>query len=183
MKPHYLNLKSGLKLIIGIILLIVITDSSALADNQIGARTIESHKECPLCGMYPARYPEFQCQIIFKDLSYEAFDSPLGLLIYYLFQKEYDPKNRKIENIFFKDYIKNEWISANDTLFVVGTEIMGPMGIDFLPVSNKNDAKQLNDREKGSVIVSFADINQAFLLKAYQKDWVHHLGGLILSEK
>jgi copper chaperone NosL len=182
MKPHYLNLKSALKLIIGILLL-VLTDSSTMAENHIQAKTIEPHKECPLCGMYPARYPEFQCQIIFKDLSYEAFDSPLGLLIYYLFQKEYDPKNREIENVFFKDYIKNEWISADDTLFVVGTEIMGPMGIDFLPVGNKNDAKQLNTLEKGSVIVSFADINQAFLLKAYQKGWVHHLGGMILSEK
>jgi copper chaperone NosL len=183
MKHNDLILPYGLKIILGVFILLLWASTPAMAENQRQAKTIESHKECPLCGMVPARYPEFQCQIIFKDLSYEAFDSPLGLLIYYLFQEEYDPKNREIENIFFKDYIKNEWISAEETLFVVGTEVMGPMGIDFLPVTNQDSAKQLLDREKGSAIVGFSEINQAFLIKANQQDWVHHLAGMILSQK
>ena len=43
---------------------------------------IESHKKCPLCSMFPARYPKFNCQIVFKDSSYEAFDSAIGLMVY-----------------------------------------------------------------------------------------------------
>lgn len=178
-----MKLTFGLKKILTVLILLLWTLVPVMAGDHKQAKTIEPHKECPLCGMYPAKYPEFQCQIIFEDFSYEAFDSPLGLLIYYLFQKEYDPENRAIEYIFFRDYANHEWISADETLFVIGTEVMGPMGIDFLPVANKKDAQQLFDREKGSVMIGFSEINQAFLLKAYQQDWVHHLAGMVLSQK
>ncbi|MCP4146368.1 MAG: hypothetical protein GY757_01335, partial [bacterium] len=62
---------------------------------------IEVHKECPLCGMYPARYPQFNCQIVFTDGSYEAFDSAIGLVVYLLFPDNTEIKLKPIAKIYF----------------------------------------------------------------------------------
>ncbi len=115
-------------LILFLIVLMGVTSSVFAAP-----KNIEASKECPLCGMYPARYPEFNCQIIFKDVSYEAFDSAIGLLVYLLFPDKTGMKPKTVAEIYFKDYLKESWLEAGKTFFVTGSEIMGPWGSSFCP--------------------------------------------------
>ncbi len=144
---------------------------------------IESHKECPLCGMYPARYPQFNCQIVFKDGSYEAFDSAVGLLIYLHFPDHTEIEPKAISKIYFKDYLKESWLEADKTFFVSGTEVMGPMGIEFLPVDSEQAANELNKQEEGKDIVHFKKINQHYMIKAAHAGWLHFLAKkLVLNE-
>ncbi len=144
---------------------------------------IESNRQCPLCGMYPARYPQFNCQIVFKDGSYEPFDSAVGLLIYLLFPENTKIKPQPIANIYFKDYIKESWIDADKTFFVTGSEIMGPMGIEFLPVDSEQAAKELNKQEQGKDIIHFNKINQQYMTQAAENGWLHFLAKkLVLHE-
>ena len=67
---------------------------------------IESQKRCPVCSMYPARFPKFNCQIVFKDGSYEAFDNSIGLLVYLHFPDKTGIKIEPVAGIYFKDYLK-----------------------------------------------------------------------------
>ena len=136
---------------------------------------IESHKKCPLCGMYPARYPEFDCQIVFKDGSYEAFDSAVGLLVYLLFPDNTEIKLQPITKIYFKDYLKGSWLEAGKTFFVTGSEIMGPMGVEFLPIDSEQAAKELKKQEKGKDIIHFKKINRQYMIKAAKTGWLHFL--------
>ena len=136
---------------------------------------IEPHKECPLCGMYPARYPQFNCQIVFKDGSYEAFDSAIGLLVYLLFPDNTEIKLQSIANIYFKDYLKESWLEAGKTFFVTGSEIMGPMGVEFLPVDSEQAAKELKEQEQGKDIIHFNKISRPYMIKAAKAGWLHHL--------
>ncbi len=138
-------------------------------------RKIESHKECPLCGMYPARYPQFNCQIVFEDGSYEAFDSAIGLLVYLLFTDNTGIKLKPIAKIYFKDYLKESWLEAGKTFFVAGSEIMGPMGVEFLPVDSEQAAKELKKQEKGKDIIHFKKINRQYMIKAAKAGWLHFL--------
>jgi len=141
---------------------------------------IESHKECPLCGMYPARYPEFNCQIVFIDGSYEAFDSAIGLLVYLLFPDNTEIKLKPIAKIYFKDYLKESWLEAGKTFFVTGSEIMGPMGIEFLPVDSEQAAKGLKKQEKGKDIIHFKKLNRQYIIKAAKAGWLHFLAKKIV---
>ncbi len=141
---------------------------------------IKAHKECPLCGMYPALYPNFNCQIIFVDGSYEAFDSAVGLLIYLLFPNKIGIKSKSVSKIYFKDYLKESWLEANSTFFVTGSEVMGPMGTEFLPVDSKQAASELNKQEKGKDIIHFKAINQQYMIKAAQAGWLHFLAEKIV---
>ncbi|MCP4370455.1 MAG: hypothetical protein GY797_20440 [Deltaproteobacteria bacterium] len=141
---------------------------------------IESHKECPLCGMYPARYPEFNCQIVFEDGSYEAFDSAIGLLVYQLFPDNTGIQLKPIAKMYFKDYLKESWLEAGKTFFVTGSEIMGPMGVEFLPVDSEQAAKELKKHEKGKDIIHFKKINRQYMIKAAKAGWLHFLAKKIV---
>ena len=138
-------------------------------------REIESHKECPLCGMYPARYPQFNCQVVFKDGSYEAFDSAIGLLVYLHFPEKAGIKLQPVARTYFKDYIKESWLEAGKTFFVTGSEIMGPMGVEFLPVDSEQAAEELKKQEKGQDIIQFKKINRQYMIKAAKAGWLHYL--------
>jgi len=144
---------------------------------------VEAHRECPLCGMYPARYPQFNCQIVFKNGSYEAFDSAAGLLIYLLFPDNTGIKLQPVANIYFKDYLKEHWLEAGKTFFVTGSEIMGPMGIEFLPVDSMQAAEEIKTQEKGQNIIHFKEINRQYMIKAAKAGWLHFLAKkLVLNE-
>jgi len=145
-------------------------------------KKIEANKECPLCGMYPARYPEFNCQIVFKDGSYEAFDSAIGLLVYLLFPDKTGIKPKPVAEIYFKDYLKESWLEAGKTFFVTGSEIMGPMGIEFLPVDSEQAAKELKKEEKGEDIVHFKKINRQYMIRAAKAGWLHLLTKKLVLE-
>lgn len=156
-----------------ILFLIILLGMSTMGFSQ--PVKIEAHKECPLCGMYPARYPQFNCQIIFKDGRYEAFDSAIGLVVYLLFSENTGMPLQPIEKIYFKDYLKKSWIEADNTFFVIGSEIMGPMGIEFLAADSQQAANALKKQEKGQDIVYFKEINQQYMIKAANAGWLHFL--------
>jgi len=136
---------------------------------------IESNKVCPLCGMYPARYPRFNCQIVFSDGSHEAFDSAAGLLVYLFFPDNTKIQLKPIAGIYFKDYLEDIWIEAGKTFFVAGSEIMGPMGIEFLAVDSEQAAKILKKQEQGQDIIPYMKIDRQVMIKAAKAGWLHFL--------
>jgi nitrous oxide reductase accessory protein NosL len=143
---------------------------------------IEDHKTCPLCGMYPARYKNFQCQIVFSDGTYEAFDSPVGLLVYLLFPDKTGIAVKKPVKIYFRDYLDHSWIDAENTYYVVGTGVMGPMGLDFLPVREQAEAQQLKAAEQGKLVIHHNHVDRQFLKKAAESNWIHFLTRKIILE-
>jgi len=156
-----------------ILFLIVLFGMTSWAFSQ--PTKIESHKECPLCGMYPARYSQFNCQIVFKDGRYEAFDSAVGLVVYLLFPDNTGIEIQPIAKIYFKDYLKESWLEAGKTFFVTGSEIMGPMGVEFLPVDSEQAAEELKKQEKGQDIIHFKTITRQYMIKAAKTGWLHFL--------
>jgi|APSaa5957512576_1039674.scaffolds.fasta_scaffold83802_1 copper chaperone NosL len=147
-----------------------------------GPAKIEIHKECPLCGMYPARYPMFHCQIVFKDGTYEAFDSAAGLLVYLYFPDKTGFEVKEYDAIYFKDYVRELWIESETTFFVIGSEVLGPMGIEFLPADSEEAAKKLAKIEKGAKIIHFKNVDRSFMVKAAESGWLHMLANKLVLE-
>ena len=156
--------------ILFLVLLFAMTNCASLQPIKI-----EPHKECPLCGMYPARYPQFNCQIVFKDGSYEAFDSAIGLLVYLHFPDKTGMKLKPVAWVYFKDYLKEGWLEAGKTFFVTGSEIMGPMGVEFLPVDSEQAAEELKKQAQGKDIIHFKMINRQYMINAAKAGWLHKM--------
>jgi nitrous oxide reductase accessory protein NosL len=125
--------------------------------------------------MVPARYPQFNCQIVFKDGSYEAFDSAIGLLVYLHFPDKTELKLKPVAGIYFKDYFKASWLEADKAFFVTGSEIRGPMGVQFLPVDSEQAAEELKKQAKGKDIIHFKMINRQYLIDAAKAGRLHKM--------
>jgi nitrous oxide reductase accessory protein NosL len=136
---------------------------------------IESDKKCPLCSMYPARYPKFNCQVVFKDGSYEAFDSAIGLLVYLQFPDKTGLKLKPVAGIYFKDYLKSGWLEADRAFFVTGSDIRGPMGIQFVPVDSQQAAEEIKKQAQGKDIIHFKMINREYLIHAAKAGQLHKM--------
>ncbi len=156
-----------------VVILIVILGMADGAFSQ--PPEIETHKKCPLCSMYPARYPKFNCQIVFKDGGYEAFDSTIGLLVYLHFPDKTNIKLKPVAGIYFKDYLKEGWLEADRAFFVTGSDIRGPMGVQFLPVDSEQAAEELKKQAKGKDIIHFKMINRQYLTNAAKAGQLHKI--------
>ena len=125
--------------------------------------------------MYSARYPKFNCQIVFKDGSYEAFDSTIGLLVYLHFPDKTGITLMPVAGIYVKDYLKGRWLEADKAYFVTGSDIRGPMGIQFLPVDSQQAAEQIKKQANGKDIIRFNMINRQYLIDAARSGQLHKM--------
>lgn len=58
-----------------------------------------------------------------------------------------------------QEYYDRTWLNADEAKFVKNSDVMGPMGKDFIPVNPKHVDKFL--REHGGVLVSLDEIGAA----------------------
>jgi len=63
--------------------------SSGLA--LLSPRAVPVDARCPVCGMYPARSPDWAAQLIFTNGDTHFFDSPLSLHLYLQAIERYSP--------------------------------------------------------------------------------------------
>jgi nitrous oxide reductase accessory protein NosL len=116
--------------------------------------------KCPVCGMFVAKYPDWVGQIRFKDGTAEFFDGAKDLFKYYLDLKKYHPARtqKDVGAIYVTEYYDFHQIDARKALFVIGSDVFGPMGRELIPLVNKEDADAFLKDHKGRHILRFEDI-------------------------
>ncbi len=58
---------------------------------------------------------------------------------------------------------------------MTGSEIRGPMGVQFLPVESEQAANQLKKKVNGKDIIHFKMINRQYLIKTAKAGWLHNM--------
>ncbi len=121
--------------------------------------------KCPVCGMFVHKYPEFLASILLIDGSRVFFDGPKDLYRYYFNVQKYDQKHRQadIVSIRVKDYYSLAAIDGRKALYVVGSDVYGPMGNELIPFEKESEAREFMQDHKGSAVLRFGDITQALL--------------------
>ncbi|MGD8543110.1 MAG: nitrous oxide reductase accessory protein NosL [Desulfobacteraceae bacterium] len=142
--------------------------SAATADlpaenRMIGERRLASGKivspvdgqdECPVCQMFPARYPRHQCQVPGADGRVRHFCSTQCLFAFLQNPGAYgEAAGGASLWAWVKDYASGEWISAQTAYFVVGSRVLGPMGFEALPFSRRAEAFSFSQKNGGQVLV------------------------------
>lgn len=119
-----------------------------------------SKDKCPVCGMFVAKYPDFEAQIIFKDGSYAVFDGAKDMFKYYLDMQRYNKSKKRsdIASIFVPDYYSLTLIDGRNALYVTGSDVMGPMGNELIAFAKEADAMEFKKDHKGKKIVRFKDV-------------------------
>ncbi|MBF0344638.1 MAG: nitrous oxide reductase accessory protein NosL [Nitrospirae bacterium] len=120
--------------------------------------------KCPVCGMIVHPHPQWLAQIIFKDGSYAMFDGPKDMLKYYHNMAKYNKEKTQVDisDIYVTEYYTTKPVKAQEITFVSGSDVMGPMGREFVPVSD-DKVKGFMVDHKGEKSIKFADIKAADL--------------------
>ena len=117
--------------------------------------------KCPVCGMFVAKYPDWVAQVQFADNTTIYFDGAKDLFKFYFGMKQYQPRKapKDIRAMFFTEYYNVQPIEARASFFVIGSDVLGPMGRELIPLANMKDAEQFMADHKGKRILKFEEVN------------------------
>ncbi len=118
---------------------------------------------CSVCGMYPARYPEFRSQVSTADGKHYHFCSSQCLVAYQANPKQYVKDAAKTTSIWVTVFQEDSSEYAMGLYYLVGSSIMGPMGKEAVPFRNKSTALK-NASENGGKVVRFKELNPALVM-------------------
>jgi nitrous oxide reductase accessory protein NosL len=113
---------------------------------------VNKKQKCPVCGMFLYKYPKWVSMISYSDGRKYYFDGMKDLMKFYLKH----PNDVKL--ILTQDYYRQKSINAKDAYFVVGSDVYGPMGNEFIPLYTEEAAKKFLIEHRGKKIVRFDEI-------------------------
>jgi nitrous oxide reductase accessory protein NosL len=111
--------------------------------------------------------------VVFKDGHAHYFDGAKDLFKFMRDIKAYDPGHgpADIAIVAVTDYYGVKTLDARGAFFVVGSDVLGPMGHELVPLASKQDADEFMADHKGKRILTFDQVG-AELLKALDKGGV-----------
>lgn len=120
---------------------------------------------CPVCGMFPAKYPEWIATVAYKDGHADHFDGAKDLFKYLLDMPKFagGRKREDIRAIGVTGYYSGELIDAEAAVYVAGSDVYGPMGHEPVPHADADEADGFAKDHKGRRTLAFAEVTQGFL--------------------
>lgn len=120
---------------------------------------------CPVCGMFVLPYPNWIATMEFRDGSHVFFDGPKDMFRYYLnLGSTHAPqKPEDLAGIFVTDYYSTQPIPAREAFFVMGSDILGPMGNELVPHASRGHAETFSKDHGGGQVLTFDEVSQQLL--------------------
>jgi nitrous oxide reductase accessory protein NosL len=127
--------------------------------------TPPAKSKCPVCGMFVAKYPEWAAAITFRDSTAVYFDGPKDLFKYYHNPGKYGSarKQADIAAVFVKDYYSLSLIDGRKAFYVIGADVLGPMGKELVPFAGKDDANGFLKDHRGLKVLRFEEITPSVM--------------------
>ena len=136
---------------------------SASGLGKYDARPIPTDARCPVCGMYPARYPTWAAQLIFKDGTAHFFDSAVDLFMFLDEPARFDQAHTAddVEALYVADHLRASWLAARAAFFVIGAKVHGPMRGPDIPAFASIDEATAFVSEHGGRVLRFDAIDSS----------------------
>jgi nitrous oxide reductase accessory protein NosL len=150
--PNTLN-----KMIVGGAVLMLLAVSANL---QAAPEEKVSHDvRCTICGMFVAKYENWIVQARLADDKVMFFDGVKDLLVFYFNPQQYSTMQQDdIKEIWVKDYYNLAWLEGRKAFYVIGSDVYGPMGKEFIPFSSREAADNFLQDHHGTKILTFDEI-------------------------
>ena len=115
---------------------------------------------CPVCGMFVVKYPEWIATVVYTDGHAHHFDGAKDLFKYLLDLARWAPGHRAedIRAIGVTEYYGLDLIPAREAWYVIGSDVLGPMGHELIPLHTQADAEEFLRDHKGERILRFDDV-------------------------
>lgn len=115
---------------------------------------------CPVCGMFVARYPKWVARVVFRDGSQFFYDGAKDMFKHVFDIARYTPGRsaNDVGQASVTDYYEVELIDAHAAFYVIGSDVLGPMGHELLPFRDEAAAREFARDHGGTAILRFLDV-------------------------
>lgn len=150
---------------LGVSLLLVWSLGLAASDAPDVMPDPQARDTCPVCGMLVARYPAWIATVLYADGKTDHFDGAKDLFKYLFDLPRYAPGRAAddIVAIGVTEYYGLSRIDAYSAWYVVGSDVLGPMGHELVPFVSENDAREFLEDHDGVRMLRFDDIDPDLL--------------------
>ena len=124
---------------------------------------VPAKAKCPVCGMFVSKYPKWAARIKYGNKNY-YFDGVKDMMKYYIFDGDFPYDRSSISAITVSDYYTLEEISAKEAIYVLDSDIFGPMGRELIPFKNKKSAQVFMNDHNGKAMVIFDEITDKMVM-------------------
>lgn len=120
---------------------------------------------CPVCGMFVAKYPAWVATAVYRDGHAHHFDGAKDLFKYLQDLARWAPGHdlKNIASIGVTEYYSVGMIDARKAYYVIGSDVLGPMGHELIPLETEQDAQEFLTDHQGIKILRFDDVNAGLL--------------------
>ena len=117
---------------------------------------------CPVCGMVVLKYPPWIATVVYRDGHAHHFDGAKDLFKYLFDVPRYAKGHRDqdIARIGVTEYYEVKRIDARTALYVIGSDVLGPMGHELIPLASRADAEEYMRDHQGKRILRFNEITR-----------------------
>jgi len=158
---------------IGMLLLLFI--HCAASAQAAPLEEVDGSTRCSVCGMFVAKYDNWLSQIRLAGDTVMFFDGVKDMMVFYFQPEKYSKATSKdIQEIWVKDYYTLSWIDGRQAFFVIGSDVYGPMGKEFIPFASRDAAQSFLQDHKGQKILVFDDITDDLVQSMRAGARMHH---------
>ena len=120
---------------------------------------------CPVCGMLVSKYPNWVAVVVWKDGHTHFFDGAKDMFKFLQSIEHFAPGHRKddVAAVYVTDFYNLARIDARKALFVRGSDVLGPMGHELVPLETRADAEDFMKDHKGKQILDFSTVTPTIL--------------------
>ncbi|MEI6246672.1 MAG: nitrous oxide reductase accessory protein NosL [Acidobacteriota bacterium] len=122
---------------------------------------------CPVCGMIVSKYRNWTATVVWKDGRADYFDGAKDMFKFLQALPEYARGRTRdgIKTIVVTEFYDLKPIDARGAWYVIGSDVLGPMGYELVPLATKVDADDFLKDHLGTRILRFDEITPAIIAK------------------
>ncbi|MDX9895093.1 MAG: nitrous oxide reductase accessory protein NosL [Desulfofustis sp.] len=120
------------------------------------------HK-CPVCGMFVYRYPDWVASVTYTDGSTVFFDGVKDMFKYLFNLQKYDPARdvKQIVSVRVTEYYDTNPIEGRTAFYVIGSDVLGPMGHELIPLRTEAEALEFKKDHQGRGVLTYPQVTPA----------------------
>lgn len=145
-----------------LVLLFALWTTTALGQGSTGELPKPGARDlCPVCGMLVSKYPNWVATIVYQDGHAHFFDGAKDMLKFWHDPARYAAghSREQMQRIEVTEYYGLQSIDARSAWYVIGSDVLGPMGHEFIPLASEEDAADFLKEHKGVRMLRFEDID------------------------
>lgn len=126
-------------------------------------KEVSPQERCSVCGMFVAKYSDWITQARLSDNTVKYFDGVKDMMAFYFDPSSFGASGQKLLEIWVKDYYTLTWLDGRKAWYVVGSDVYGPMGHEFIPFNSAAAAENFRQDHKGTKVMRFDEISKTLV--------------------